>query len=103
MGEGASLGPDSIWDAAYIGRRVLERLPTHVITYLRLHSVGDMAFKSSHDCLFYRMVIESLHPEAAASQTAAASTPHRGLHSHDAVLLIQDQRGYGSTPWTSDH
>ena len=102
MGEGASLGPHSVRDAAHIGCRVLERLSAHVITCLRLHPISDMAFKSSHDSLFHRMVIESLHSEAIASQTAAASPPHRGLHSGDAVLLIQDQRGYGSIVWASD-
>lgn len=52
MGEGASLGADTVWDATHPGRCVLQRLSTHVITCLRVYPIIDMALKSGHDGLF---------------------------------------------------
>jgi len=88
MGEGASLGADTVWDAADPGRCVLQRLSTHTITCLRVHPIIDMALKSGHDSLFCWVVIESLHSETAASQTRAASSPHCGIHPRDAILPV---------------
>lgn len=103
MGEGASLGADTVWDPAHASRRVLQRLSTHIVTCLRVHPIIDMALKSGHDGLFCWVVIESVHSEAAASQTTAASSPHRGIHSRDAILPVQNQRFYGSTLRTAHH
>lgn len=103
MGEGASLGAATVRDATHPGRCVLQRLSTHVITCLRVHPIIDMALKGGNDCLFCWVVIKSLHSETAASQAAAASSPHRGIHPRDAILPVQNQRFYGSTIWTAHH